>query len=138
MTRGPGPTRHRGRPEARRRQTTTQEARNRPMVIRPFTFRATSDQEDEPPHRERATAPRLCASSFSPKPAVKKANRRIGSTQPPHGCAPPHLRCNRRSNTGAQAHMSCNRRTSYSVRENRTVACASAASPRGRRRRLER
>jgi hypothetical protein len=89
MTRGPGPTRHVGWPEARRRQTTTQGARNRPVVIRPFIFGATSDQEDEPPHKERATVPRLCASSFSPKPAVKNANRQAESKQlPPRLYAP--------------------------------------------------
>jgi hypothetical protein len=72
------------------------------MVIRPFIFEATNGREDKPPHKERATAPRLCASSFSPKPAVKKANRHTGSIQPPHGCAPPQLRCNRQSNMGAR------------------------------------
>jgi hypothetical protein len=61
--------------------------------------------------------PRLYAPSSSPKPAVKKANRRAGSVQPPHGCAPPQLRCNRWSNMGAQAHMSCNRRAGYWVRK---------------------
>jgi hypothetical protein len=79
MTRVPGPMRHIGWPEARRRQTTTQGARNRPVVIRPFIFGATSGREDEPPHKERATTPWLCASSFSPKPAVKKANRHARS-----------------------------------------------------------
>jgi hypothetical protein len=44
--------------------------------------------------------------------------------KPPRGCAPPQLRYNRRSNTGAQAHMSCNRRAGYRVRKNRTAACA--------------
>jgi hypothetical protein len=71
------------------------------MVMRPFIFGATSGQEDEPPHKERATAPRLCAPSSLPKPTVKKANCHAGSVQPPHGCAPTQLRCNRRSNMGA-------------------------------------
>jgi hypothetical protein len=138
MTWGPGPTCHSDWLKVRRRQTTAQGAGNRPAVMRPFIFTATSGQEGEPPHKERATAPRLCTSSFSPKPAVKKANRRAGSVQPPHGCAPPQLRCNRRSNMGAQAHMSCNRRAGYWVRKNCTAACANAASPRGCRRRLPR
>jgi hypothetical protein len=86
-------------------------------------------EEGAPPHKERATALRLCAPSFpgqpaarktnrrtrsmqppppssSSKPAVEKANCHVGSVQPPHGCAPPQLRCNRRPNMGAQAHMS--------------------------------
>jgi hypothetical protein len=83
----------------------------------PSIFTATSSQEDEPPHEERATAPRLYAPSSSPKPAVKKTNRHVGSVQPPCGCAPPQLRCNRRSNMGAQAHMSCNRRADYWVQK---------------------
>jgi hypothetical protein len=100
MTRGPGPTCHTGWPEARRRQTAEQGACNRPAVMRPFIFAATSGLEGEPPHKERATAPRLCAPSSSLKPAVKKANRCAGSVQLPHGCAPSQLRCNRRSNMG--------------------------------------
>jgi hypothetical protein len=36
--------------------------------------------------------------SSSPQPAVKKANRRTRSMQPPRGYAPPRLRCNQRSN----------------------------------------
>ena len=103
----------------------------------PFIFAATSGQEDEPPHKERATAPRLCAPSSSPKPAVKKANCRAGSVQPPRGCVPPQLRCNRRSNMGAQAHMSCNRRAGYWVRKNRTAARANTTSPRGPSRKTE-
>jgi hypothetical protein len=64
-----------------------------PAVMRPFIFGATSGQEDEPPHKEHATAPRLSAPSSSPKPAVKKANRHTGSVQLPRGYAPPQLRC---------------------------------------------
>jgi hypothetical protein len=104
----------------------------------PLHFRATSSQEDEPPHKEHATAPRLCAPSYSPKPAVEKVNRHVGSVQPPHGCALPQLRCNRWSNMGAQAHMSCNQRAGYQVRKNRTAARANATSSRGHRGRLKR
>jgi hypothetical protein len=45
--------------------------------------------------KEHATAPWLNAPSSSPKPAVEKSNRHAGSVQPPHGYAPPQLRCNR-------------------------------------------
>jgi hypothetical protein len=34
-------------------------------------------EEGEPPHKGRATAPQLCAPSFSGQPAVRKVNRRI-------------------------------------------------------------
>jgi hypothetical protein len=71
MTRGPGLTCHTNWPEAQRRQTTTQGACNIPAVVRPFIFAATNGQEDEPPHKERAIAPRLCAPSASPQPAVQ-------------------------------------------------------------------
>jgi hypothetical protein len=37
------------------------------------------NEEGEPPHKERATAPRLCAPSFSEQPAVRKTNRCIRS-----------------------------------------------------------
>jgi hypothetical protein len=57
--------------------------------------------------KEHASAPRLNAPSSSPKPAVEKSNRHTGSVQQPRGYVPPQLRCNRRSNMGAQAHMSC-------------------------------
>jgi hypothetical protein len=99
------------------KKTATQGACNRPTVMCPFIFAAASGQEDKPPHEERATAPRLYAPSSSPKPAVKKANRRAGSVQLPRGCAPPQLCCNQWSNMGAQAHMSCNRRAGYWVRK---------------------
>jgi hypothetical protein len=74
---------------------------NCPAVMRPIIFGATSGQEGEPPHKEHATAPRLNAPSSSPKSAVEKASRHARSVQPPRGCAPPQLRCNRRSNMGA-------------------------------------
>jgi hypothetical protein len=45
------------------------------VVMRPFIFGATSGQEGEPLHKEHATAQRLCAPLFSPKQAVRKANR---------------------------------------------------------------
>jgi hypothetical protein len=122
-------------------------------------------EEGEPPHKERATAPRLCAPSFSEQPAVRKTHCRTRSVQPPHGYAPFHLRriqrsrsqtaaqevynrpavvrrtqfrYNRRSNMGAQAHMSCSRRAGYWVRKDGTAARANATSPRGRRGRLKR
>jgi hypothetical protein len=98
MTRGPGLTCHTNWPEAQRRQTTTQGACNIPAVVRPFIFAATNGQEGEPPHKERATAPRLCAPSSSPQPTVKRTNRRTRSVQSPRGCAPPRLRRNQRSN----------------------------------------
>jgi hypothetical protein len=68
---GPGLTCNTSWPEARRRRTTAQGACNRPAVIRPFIFAATSGQECEPPHKERATAPRLCAPSALLQPAVQ-------------------------------------------------------------------
>jgi hypothetical protein len=45
-------------PEARRRRIVVQGACHRPAVLRPFTFTATNGQEAEPPHKERAIAPR--------------------------------------------------------------------------------
>jgi hypothetical protein len=62
------------------------ERANRPAVIRPFISAATSGQGGEPPHKELATAPWLCAPS--------------ASTDGPT------------SGMGAQAHMSCTRRAS--------------------------
>jgi hypothetical protein len=116
-----------------KKKTATQGACNRPAVMCPFVFAATSGQKDEPPHEERATAPRLYAPSSSPKPAVKKANRHAGSVQPPRGCAPPQLRCNRWSNLDVMqpAHQLLGA-------ENRTVGRANATSPRDRHRRLKR
>jgi hypothetical protein len=89
---GLGPTCHTGWPEARRRRIVAQGACNRPVVIRPSIFAATSGQEGEPPHKERATALRIFALPSSLQPAVKEANRRTRSVQPPRGCAPPRLR----------------------------------------------
>jgi hypothetical protein len=83
-----------------KKKTAMQGACNRPAVMCPFIFAATSGHEDEPPHEERTTAPRSYAPSSSPKPAVKKENRHAGSVQPPRGCVPPQLRCNRRFNVG--------------------------------------
>jgi hypothetical protein len=48
-----------------RRRTAAQGACNRRAVIRPFISATTSGQEGEPAHKERATAPRLCAPSAS-------------------------------------------------------------------------
>jgi hypothetical protein len=56
-----------------------------------------SGQEGEPPHKEHVTAPRLCASSSTPRPTVKKANRRTRSVLPPRSNAPPRLHRNQRS-----------------------------------------
>jgi hypothetical protein len=66
-------------------------------------------EEGEPPHKERATAPRLCAPSFPGQPAVRKTNRRTRSMQPPRGCAPLHLRRNQRSKrrTATQEAYNC-------------------------------
>ena len=137
-TRGPNPTCYTDWPEERRRRTTAQGACNCPTVMRHFIFGATSSEEDEPPCKEHATAPRLCAPSSTPKPVVEKANRHEGSVQPPQGCAPPQLRCNQQSNIGVQAHMSCNRRAGYRVRKNHTAARANNTSSRGHRGRLKR
>jgi hypothetical protein len=108
------------------------------MITRPFIFGVTSGQEGEPPYKGHATAPRLSASSSSPYPAVKEVNRHTRSVQLSHGCAPPQLRCNWRSNSGAEAHMSYNRRAGYHVRKNRTAACTNATSSRGRHGSLKR
>jgi hypothetical protein len=56
---------HLRRNQRSRRRTATQGACNRPAVIRPSIFTATSGQGGKPPHKERATAPRLCAPSAS-------------------------------------------------------------------------
>jgi hypothetical protein len=52
---------HLRRNQRSRRRTAIRGACNRLVVIRPSTFTATSRQGGEPPHKERATAPRLCA-----------------------------------------------------------------------------
>jgi hypothetical protein len=71
MTWGPGLTCHTSWPKARRRQIVAQGACNRPAVIRPSIFAATSGQGGEPPHKEHATAPRLRAPSASLQPVVQ-------------------------------------------------------------------
>jgi hypothetical protein len=48
-----------------------------------------------------------------PKPAVERADRRAGSMQSHHGCAPFRLHRIRRSSMEAWAHMSCNQRNGY-------------------------
>jgi hypothetical protein len=98
MTWGPSLTHRTSWPEARRRRIVAQGACNRPAVTHPSTFVATSGQEGKPPHKERATVLRLFALPSSPQPAVKEANRRTRSMQPPYGCAPPPLCYNRCSN----------------------------------------
>jgi hypothetical protein len=50
-------------------------------------------EEGESSHKERATALRLYALPSSPQPAVKKANCRTRSVQPPRGRAPPWFLC---------------------------------------------
>jgi hypothetical protein len=97
MTWGLGPTCHTSWPKARRRRIITQGACNRPAVIRPSIFAATSGQEGEPPHKELATALRLFALLSSLQPVVKEANRRTRSVQPPYGYSPFHLHRNQRS-----------------------------------------
>jgi hypothetical protein len=62
---------HLRRNQRSRRRTTAQGACNRPAVIRPFISAATSGQRGEPPHKERATATRLCAPSASLQPVVQ-------------------------------------------------------------------
>jgi hypothetical protein len=54
-----------------RRQTAAQGACNRPAVIHPSIFTTTSGQGGEPPHKELATAPRLCAPSASLQSVVQ-------------------------------------------------------------------
>jgi hypothetical protein len=83
MTRGPGLTCHTNWPKARRRLIVAQGACNRPAVIHPFIFAATSGPEGEPPHKTHATATRLCA--------------------------PFHLRRNQRSRRRTAAQGACNR-----------------------------
>jgi hypothetical protein len=104
MTWGPDLTCHTSWPEARRRRIVAQGACNRPAVIRPSIFAATSSQGSEPPHKERATAPRFCAPS--------------ASTGDPT------------SGMGAQAHMSYTRRAGFWVQKSRTAARANTAPPR--------
>jgi hypothetical protein len=62
---------HLRRNQRSRRRTSAQGAFNRLVVVRPFIFAATNGQEGEPLHKERATAPRLCAPSASLQPAVQ-------------------------------------------------------------------
>jgi hypothetical protein len=57
---------HLRRNQRSRRRTAIQGACNCPAVIRPTTFTATSGQGGEPPHKEHATAPRLCAPRLRP------------------------------------------------------------------------
>jgi hypothetical protein len=59
--------------------------------------------------KEHATALRLYALLSSPQPAVKKANRRTRSMQPPCGYTPFHLRRNQRSRRRTAAQRACNR-----------------------------
>jgi hypothetical protein len=122
MTRGLGLACHANQPQ--------EGACDYPTVTRPSIPRATSGQEGEPPRKGHAAAPRLSIPPSSLYPAVKEAARRARGVQPSHGCAPPQLRHNWRSNSGAQAHTSCNWRAGYRVPRNRTATCANATSSR--------
>jgi hypothetical protein len=62
---------HLRRNQRSRRRTAAQGTCNRPAVIRPFIFTATSGQGGEPPHKKRTTAPWLCAPLASLQPAVQ-------------------------------------------------------------------
>jgi hypothetical protein len=62
---------HLCRSQRSRRRTTAQGACNRPAVIRPSIFTATSGQGGESPHKKHATAPRLRAPSASLQPVVQ-------------------------------------------------------------------
>ncbi len=90
MTWGPGLTCRTSWPEVRRRRIVAQGACNRPAVTRPSTFAATSGQEGEPPHKERATAPRLCAPAQGAcnRPAVTRPSTFAATSgqegEPPH------------------------------------------------------
>jgi hypothetical protein len=66
-------------------------------------------EEGEPPHKERATAPQLCAPSFSEQPAVRKANHHTRSMQLPRSYAPLHFRSNQWSGRRTTAQGACNR-----------------------------
>jgi hypothetical protein len=85
---------HLRRNQRSRRRTAIQGACNRPAVIRPSTFTATSGQGGEPPHKEHATAPRLCRrscqyrASSGPSQKVEKINSQnqcSDSRHPAHG-----------------------------------------------------
>jgi hypothetical protein len=103
MTRGPGPT-------CLTRSTRKANYHIRSVQLpRSYAPHLRSNQRSG----RRTVAQRACnrpavnAPSSSLKPTVEKANRHARSVQQLHGCAPPHLRCNQRSNMEAQAHMSC-------------------------------
>jgi hypothetical protein len=59
------------RSQQSRRRTAAQGACNRPAVIRPSIFTATSSQGGQPPHKEHAIAPRLRPPSASLQPVVQ-------------------------------------------------------------------
>jgi hypothetical protein len=56
--------------------------------MRPFIFGATSGQEDEPPHKEHATAPRLRPFIFAETSGQKGKPPRRKRTTAPRLCAP--------------------------------------------------
>jgi hypothetical protein len=68
-------------------------------------------EEGEPPHKEHATAPRLCSPSFPGQPAVKKMNRRARSMELPRGYAPLHFRGNQQSRRRTATQGACNHPT---------------------------
>jgi hypothetical protein len=66
----------------------------------------------------------------SPKPAVERVDRHVGSMQPHRGCAPFRLRRIRWTSMEAWAYTSCNRRNGHCVQGNRTATRANVASSR--------
>jgi hypothetical protein len=104
MTRGPGPT-------CLTRSTKKANYHTRSMQLprsyAPLHLRSNKRSGRRTVAQGACNRPAVKAPSSSLKPAVEKANRHARSVQPLRGCAPPQLRCNRRSNMGAQAHMSC-------------------------------
>jgi hypothetical protein len=111
---GPGLTCHTSWPKARKRRIIAQGACNRPAVMCPSISVATSGQGGEPPHKERATAPRLCAPLASLQPEVQLLA--YGPRLTCHAPGTPVSRC----------------------RKSRTTAPANTTPPRGRHRRLRR
>jgi hypothetical protein len=94
--------------------------------MRPFILGATSGQEGEPPHKGACNHPAVKRSLIFVETSGRKVEPPRGKRTTARGYAPPQLRCNRRSNMGAQAHMSCNRRAGHWVRKSRTATRANA------------
>jgi hypothetical protein len=74
-----------------------------------MSYRLTRSAKKKTAMKGACNHPRLCAPSFSPQPAIRKANRRTRSVQPPRGYTPLHLRRNQRSRrrTTAQEAYNC-------------------------------